>query len=410
MNESTRFEEAFSVASEDQYDQLAKGFVPKNTEKCTSWAINNFSDWCKERNSCFPDREQCPEDLLTKLPYDSGQLCHWLCRFVAKTQQKNGTKYPATTLYQLLCGVNHFMRSVDAHAPNAIDQKIPDFKELHCTMDSIFRSLLVKGVGARVKHASVITREEENLLWEQGVLNLNNPLGLLRAVFYSNGKVFFLWEGNEHRNLKISHFVCQSDPDRYIYTENGSKNRSGGFTDLRIENKIVPIYANSEAGIRCHVLNLIRFAAAPISENKLGTMVKDMFAEVGIAGKTNHSLRATGATNTANVPEKMIQQRTRHRSLKALRTYERTTVEQELAVSKILITDKNINYTHSLPSEQSKVGALTQQSPASTAEQPCNLAPNHMLKQLFQARYPKPSPLLPILLLFLVVLPIVLSV
>ena len=61
-------------------------------------------------------------------------------------------------------------------------------------------------------------------------------------------------------------------------------------------------------------------------------MVKDMFAEVGIAGKTNHSLRATGATNlyTANVPEKMIQQCTGHRLLKALRTYERTTEEQEL--------------------------------------------------------------------------------
>ena len=328
VNESTRFEEAFSVASEDQYDQLAKGFVPKNTGKCTTWAINNFSDWCKERNARFPDQEQCPEDLLTKLPYDSRQLCHWLCRFVAETRQKNGAKYPATTLYQLLCGVNRFMRSVDAHAPNVIDQKNPDFKELHCTMDSIFRSLRVEGVGVQVKHASVITREEENLLWEQGVLNLNTPLGLLRAVFYSNGKAFCLRGGKEHRNLKISQFVRQSDPDRYIYTENGSKNQSGGFTDLRIENKVVPIYATSEAGIRCHVKQLdlylsklpakareldifyVRplpnapedpshpwFAAAPIGENKLGTMVKDMFAEVGIAGKTNHSLRATGATN-----------------------------------------------------------------------------------------------------------------
>ena len=47
MNESTRFEEAFSVASEDQYDQLAKGYVPKRHWKMYySWAINNFSDWC----------------------------------------------------------------------------------------------------------------------------------------------------------------------------------------------------------------------------------------------------------------------------------------------------------------------------------------------------------------------------
>ena len=195
VNESTRFEEAFSVASEDQYDQLAKEFVPKNTGKCTTWAINNFYDWCKERNARFPDREQCPEDLLTKLPYDSRQLCHWLCQFVAETRQKNGTKYLTTTLYQLLCGVDRFMRSVDARAPNVIDQKNPDFKELHCTMDSIFRSLRVEGVGVQVKHASVITREEENLLWEQGVLNLNTRLGLLCAVFYSNGKMFCLWGG-----------------------------------------------------------------------------------------------------------------------------------------------------------------------------------------------------------------------
>ena len=83
--------------------------------------------------------------------------------------------------------------------------------------------------------------------------------------------------------------------------------------------------------------------------------------------------------------QKMIQQRTGHRSLKALRTYERTMEEQELAVSIVLTADKNIDYTDSLPSEQSKEWALTLQSPASTAEQPSNLAPgNHMLKQLCQ--------------------------
>ena len=50
-----------------------------------------------------------------------------------------------------------------------IDQKNADFKELHCTMDSVFRSLRVEGVGVQVKHASIITIEEENLLWQQGI-------------------------------------------------------------------------------------------------------------------------------------------------------------------------------------------------------------------------------------------------
>ena len=50
----------------------------------------------------------------------------------------------------------------------------------------------------------------------------------------------------------------------------------------------------------------------------------------GVSGKTNHSLRATGAS------EKMIQERTGHRSVKALRLYERTTEQQHHQVSSIL--------------------------------------------------------------------------
>lgn len=37
-----------------------------------------------------------------------------------------------------------------------------------------------------------------------------------------------------------------------MYTENGSKNLSGGFTDLSIENKIIPISTR----IRCYVKQL----------------------------------------------------------------------------------------------------------------------------------------------------------
>lgn len=184
--------------------------------------------------------------------------------------------------------------------------------------------------------------------------------------------------------MKISQFERLRDPDRYVYTENGSKNRSGGYRDLRVENKIVPIYANSEAGDRCHVKQLdvylskllpnaqqldifyLRpsattpddptqpwFGRSPIGENKLSSMVKDMFAEVGVVGKSNHSLRATGATElyTAHVPEKMIQQRTGHRSLKALRTYERVTEDQELAVSRILTSDSKTEYSEALPKQ-----------------------------------------------------------
>ena len=72
------------------------------------------------------------------------------------------------------------------------------------------------------------------------------------------------------------------------------------------------------------------FYDSPVGEHKLGGMVKDMFTEIGISGKSNHSLRVTGASVLfqANVPEKIIQERTGHRSIKALRLYACTTGEQ----------------------------------------------------------------------------------
>ena len=63
-----------------------------------------------------------------------------------------------------------------------------------------------------------------------------------------------------------------------------------------------------------------------------------MCERAGVERKSNHSLRATGATEmfAANVPEKLIQSRTGHRSLEALRLYERPSHEQHQAVSKVL--------------------------------------------------------------------------
>ena len=70
-------------------------------------------------------------------------------------------------------------------------------------------------------------------------------------------------------------------------------------------------------------------------------MVKDMCAEAQILGKTNHSLRATGATTLfqIHVPEKVIQKVTGHRSLEALRTYGNISTYQHKEVSKVLMSN-----------------------------------------------------------------------
>ena len=84
--------------------------------------------------------------------------------------------------------------------------------------------------------------------------------------------------------------------------------------------------------------NAAWFFIQPVRHNTLASMVKNMCSHIGITGKTKHSLHATGATRLfeANVPEKLIQERTGYKSTDALRRYERTSVVQQKAVSSVI--------------------------------------------------------------------------
>lgn len=79
----------------------------------------------------------------------------------------------------------------------------------------------------------------------------------------------------------------------------------------------------------------------PIGKNTLAQMVKNMCCDAEIEQpKTNHSLRATGATSLFqnHVPERVIQKVTGHRSFDALRCYERISVEQHSDVSNVIMS------------------------------------------------------------------------
>lgn len=56
---------------------------------------------------------------------------------------------------------------------------------MHSIIYTYFRH---PGVGAEVKHTNLITKGEDNALCEHGVLGVDTPEPLLRAVFYYNGK------------------------------------------------------------------------------------------------------------------------------------------------------------------------------------------------------------------------------
>ena len=356
-----------NTVSADEIASSSKGFVPTNTSRSTGWAYCVFQQWLEQRNRCT--EEKYPDDLLMREEvYDCDTISGCLQRFVSEARRVDGTPYPPKRFIKFFVDYYATQRNTRQTRPTFWIEKTRDLRSCMVHAMLFFAYSINLALASRRPQLKVILDEDEKL-WKVGVLNTTTPIGLQRAVFYYIGKACCLRGGEEQRGLKPSQFSRLYDLDRYEYTENGSKNRTGGFYQLGIDNKSVPIFKNVHAGERCLVslldLYLSKLPQAaidkdifyckllerfdkdshwysqqPRGKHTLANMVKSMFTEAGVDGTfTNHSLRATGATDLfqAGVPEKIIQEFTGHRSIKALRQYERADVTQKKPLATSLL-------------------------------------------------------------------------
>ena len=360
---------SFDVTIEE-LDAFKEGDCPANTTRSTEWALRKFESWRTARNKKHPT-ELCPSELFATKAHQ--EICDWLCKFVSEARKGDGMEYTPRSLYLLLSALQRHIRKLRPLENINLFQD-PVFCPLKNVCNAIFKRLHSKGIGTETKATPVLSTNEEDVLWSKGILSLDNPIGLMNAVFFYNGKNFCLRGGAEHRSLRISQFKKETSTidgkkvTCYIYNEFGSKNNQGGLASLNQSNKTVRQYASESE--RCHVKILDQYfnslppnardndvfylqplsdvpktpsapwyKSTPIGKNTLSKMMKNMCEKAEISGGyTNHSLRAYGATTLfqAQVPEKLIQQRTGHRSLDALRQYERTSPAQLLDVSNVM--------------------------------------------------------------------------
>ena len=413
----------FKFLSSEDSAKLQKSFVPSNTQRSTNWSLKVFSEWKKAREDA--NLELCPDDLLECAVPEN--LSKWLPLFAAESRNGKGRHYTPATISQLLSGILRHMREINPACPNFLDKKDHRFKLLHNGLDNYYHQLRTMNIGTDIKHAEIFSKSEESMLWESGTMGIHSPQALFNAVFFLNGKNFCLRGGEEHRSLKLSQFKKCQYPLSYTYVENGSKNRNGTFSQRNLPNKTVPIYSNPDLKERCHVYildlyisklpplafendvfyvrpltkipidkNIPWFTSVPIGKNELAKSVQKMCQLAGIPGhKTNHSLRATGASQLfqASVPEKIIQERTGHRSLEALRQYERTTTEQHEAVSEVLSSEKPVTF-QSVIQKQEKQQTVTRSalSPLTNISPVLNISGCTVN---IQFNHPPPSPPLP---------------
>ena len=56
--------------------------------------------------------------------------------------------------------------------------------------NAVFKQLHSKGISTEMKVTHVLSEDEENILWENGVISMDSPIGLLNAVFFITAKTF----------------------------------------------------------------------------------------------------------------------------------------------------------------------------------------------------------------------------
>ena len=146
-------------------DRVCGGFVLQNTKRSTNWALRSFKQWKEHRNSTAT--ELCPEKLLEQP--NAELLNYWLARSVVEIRREDGENYPPSSLNNILAGLYRYSKScipMGSTCPNFMNRR-DRFRELTGALQVISRELREQGVGAIVKHAAVVSPDEEDGLGRQ---------------------------------------------------------------------------------------------------------------------------------------------------------------------------------------------------------------------------------------------------
>ncbi|XP_048242472.1 uncharacterized protein KIAA1958-like [Haliotis rufescens] len=215
-----------------------------------------------------------------------------------------------------------------------------------------------QGIGIQKRQAEVISVDQEDMLWEKGMLGEGTPQQLLDTMVYLIGLNCALRAGDEHRYLRTgpnSQFEITVGADGLKglkYMEDVSKTNRGGLKHRQCERKCVKVGQNLERPERpkdgkCNAfylrpLKFVRentwYADIPIGLHPLRGTIGRLCKVAGFSGfYSNHSLRATTATRLydSGLDEQLIAERTGHKSV-AIRSYKRTSAEMEARVDNII--------------------------------------------------------------------------
>ena len=156
------------------------------------------------------------------------------------------------------------MRSVSPDCPNFMDTSDSRFREMHSIVDTYFRKLRNEDVGASVKHASL--KMKKTFYGNKVFMEMTPPKDCYVLYFTTMGKV--LMASPAVGNHSHVHLL-----DKYLSKLHPKARELECFYMQPLAASVVSDPTKNW------------FSAQPCVENKLSSIMKNMFKMVGIDGK-----------------------------------------------------------------------------------------------------------------------------
>ena len=316
-----------------------------NTKRKVDGAVKKFRDWLKEDQDCT-----C---LIEELVPD--ELNIYIGTWIKNLKKENSEEYEPDS-------ITGFFRNVNTHLQNVgYDEDLlesPTFLMARQMVASKRKQLKGKGLGNKPNRCEAFTEEEENKLWELGLLGNETAESVQNTMWFFVTKCLGFRGRDESRKLKWGDLKLREDHAGVKFLEwikeRGTKTRDGNTGHTREFNP--KLFENAKNKDRCPIAfyELIQehrpleclgddspffltinsrgckstekkwYKNMPMGINTLGKIIKTMAEKAGIKGKkTNHSLRRTACSDLLNagVAPTAIQQLTGHKNVQSVTNY-----------------------------------------------------------------------------------------
>ena len=290
-------------------------------------------------------------------------------QFYCHVRKQNGDEYEPDSLRTMLAALDQHLSGCGCSYSIMKDR---EFKESRLVLDGKAIQLRENGKGKKSRKADPLTAEEEEILWNTGVLGSDNPKSLNHTVFYTMSQNFGTRGRQEHHQIRVEHlrFVCnpQTGATEFIEWEEGlTKTRQGGLVkqqrrlkqkDFATGNSQCPVkfieqliskrppQLKTSGPLYLQPLKHPRedqwYSVQPVGINQVDKYMKDMaaMAKLDTTNKnfTNHSIRKTTVCKLqkAGISNDKIAAITGHKNEQSLRDYASADLDDHSKLSNIL--------------------------------------------------------------------------